>query len=568
MAERKTQFITNHEDTVHANFFSYTKFEEDVHDAILLEELCDSVNKTINLLSKDYIWHKDELKVYIPILLESNETQVHLKSTTCFGGNIEDEWFIVYLIFEISRMFEDLIIQLTDNDGDFLLIEAANVLPSWANPESTENRIFIYKGHIHIIQPSLINLNTDFTIREALKLVIQLPEQTIASTDIEQVVWSRVGQYPQKIKQSFHNAVVNLPLDLATLLTLNPSFISAIVECYCNHDLFEVKYCQNVEYQDPIFVKVKFTKCLYAMLLHSKYIKINGCKEEKDKKYILGHKLICGFNMLMKRNIEDIFSTKEFMRFLNNLSDNGYFRQNIKDSKEYNKLLEKAKNYFLDMECPINTSVSKNISEVMVSDNFKTIKESLKKCNTDNISKLEDDSDEWLNISPHQLNEFLNTRYSDQIKFNKSDVMTPHAITKKISSFLKETSDFEGVDSITMRTDTRESESDNPCIDFDSDDFVNCLKKMLDFMSSENNSLDDSDIEKESDNTDREDEGLEEELASKLNLFSSNRNKSQAVMLNIAESVKEEGLTGPASNLLKTIGISKTDILLDSDDDD
>lgn len=66
---------------------------------------------------------------------------MHLSSTVCFGDNIEDEWFIVYLTMELSKRFNDLIIQIIDNDGDFLLIEAANYLPSWANPENTENRV-------------------------------------------------------------------------------------------------------------------------------------------------------------------------------------------------------------------------------------------------------------------------------------------------------------------------------------------------------------------------------------------------------------------------------------------
>lgn len=30
---------------------------------------------------------------------------------------------------------------MNDNDGEFILIEAAEVLPKWANPESAENRV-------------------------------------------------------------------------------------------------------------------------------------------------------------------------------------------------------------------------------------------------------------------------------------------------------------------------------------------------------------------------------------------------------------------------------------------
>lgn len=65
----------------------------------------------------------------------------HLVSVTCFGDNIEDEWFIVYILLEITKKHNDLIIQIEDNDGHFLLIEAADYLPSWANPDSSENRV-------------------------------------------------------------------------------------------------------------------------------------------------------------------------------------------------------------------------------------------------------------------------------------------------------------------------------------------------------------------------------------------------------------------------------------------
>lgn len=74
---------------------------------------------------------------YLPIL----ESSPQLVSTTCFGDSIEDEWLIVYIILEITKVHTNLIVQVQDNDGDFLLIEAADVLPSWANPDTTVNRV-------------------------------------------------------------------------------------------------------------------------------------------------------------------------------------------------------------------------------------------------------------------------------------------------------------------------------------------------------------------------------------------------------------------------------------------
>jgi hypothetical protein len=36
---------------------------------------------------------------------------VHLQGVVRFGDNIEDEWFIVFLLFELSKAFQDLIVR-------------------------------------------------------------------------------------------------------------------------------------------------------------------------------------------------------------------------------------------------------------------------------------------------------------------------------------------------------------------------------------------------------------------------------------------------------------------------
>lgn len=64
-----------------------------------------------------------------------------LRGRTNYGDSVEDEWLIVYLLRELSRTFTDLWIKTVDTDGEFLLIEAANVLPSWLNPENADNRV-------------------------------------------------------------------------------------------------------------------------------------------------------------------------------------------------------------------------------------------------------------------------------------------------------------------------------------------------------------------------------------------------------------------------------------------
>lgn len=66
---------------------------------------------------------------------------VYLRGRTNFGDSIVDEWTIVYILRKLSFDFHDVWIRVYDNDGEFLLIEAANALPKWLNPEVAENRV-------------------------------------------------------------------------------------------------------------------------------------------------------------------------------------------------------------------------------------------------------------------------------------------------------------------------------------------------------------------------------------------------------------------------------------------
>jgi hypothetical protein len=64
-----------------------------------------------------------------------------LRGKTDYGDSVEDEWVIVWMLRELARKFDDLWIKIHDNDGEFLLIEAAGTLPQWMEPEVAENRV-------------------------------------------------------------------------------------------------------------------------------------------------------------------------------------------------------------------------------------------------------------------------------------------------------------------------------------------------------------------------------------------------------------------------------------------
>jgi hypothetical protein len=66
---------------------------------------------------------------------------MYLHGLTNYGDSVEDEWLIVYILRELTKQFPDLWIKVVDTDGEFLLIEAANALPRWLNPEIADNRV-------------------------------------------------------------------------------------------------------------------------------------------------------------------------------------------------------------------------------------------------------------------------------------------------------------------------------------------------------------------------------------------------------------------------------------------
>lgn len=69
---------------------------------------------------------------------------MYLNGITNYGDSVEDEWLVVYILKELSSRFPTLWIKVVDSDGEFLLIEAANALPRWLNPEIADNRVSIF----------------------------------------------------------------------------------------------------------------------------------------------------------------------------------------------------------------------------------------------------------------------------------------------------------------------------------------------------------------------------------------------------------------------------------------
>ncbi|NXD25053.1 ECD protein, partial [Spelaeornis formosus] len=316
-----------------------------------------------------YVWQRQPFRLrYVP---RRGETPAHIGGTTQFGDNVEDEWFIVYLVREITREFPGLAARIDDNDGEFLLIEAADFLPKWLNPENSENRVFFYKGELHIIPLSEIpEQDWDLsaacpTIPEALALLSTRSEEFLAAEPIRAAVHKRINGYPEKIQASLHRAHCCLPVGIAAVLRQRPSLVAAAVQAFYLRDPSDLRACRRPFRAFPaephVMTLVTFTRCLYAQLAQQKFVPdrrsgytLPSPSHPQYSAYELGMKLAHGFEILCSKSSKvvapdakkNVLSGPLWERFLRSLKEKDYFKGEMEGSAKYQELLRMAEDHF------------------------------------------------------------------------------------------------------------------------------------------------------------------------------------------------------------------------------
>ncbi|KAL8832952.1 MAG: hypothetical protein Q9170_004633 [Blastenia crenularia] len=288
-----------------------------------------AANALCKSLLKDFIWQRDAFCLELiqgqgrskPILNPScslmSEGHSFLQGRTNFGDSIEDEWLVVYLLRELSRKFPQSWIRVFDSDGEFLLIEAADQLPKWLNPDVAENRIWINGGRLLIIPklPTNKSFNTTgLKIDDALTFIQTREPDLLHTSSIESEAFHRLQKYPTQIKESLHYAMITIPRKLACVLHDNASRISPAVEAFYLRDPIALRPLQLhrpsrlfFPPEDFVTVSVKFAKVGYAQIKGQDFPTPPAwvAYTAKDPKargrsgWDVGMKITCGFEMLL-----------------------------------------------------------------------------------------------------------------------------------------------------------------------------------------------------------------------------------------------------------------------------
>ncbi|NXA47931.1 ECD protein, partial [Nothocercus julius] len=412
-----------------------------------------------------------------------------------------------------------------DNDGEFLLIEAADFLPKWLNPENSDNRVFFYKGELHIIplpetegkewEPPV----SSPTISQALTFLSTRSEESLAAAPIRTALYKRISGYPEKIQTLFHRAHCYLPAGIVAVLKQRPSLVAAAVQAFYLRDPVDLRACRVFKTFPPderVMTVVTFTKCLYAQLVQQNFVPdrrsgytLPPPSDPQYKAHELGMKLAHGFEILCSKckvspdSKTSVLSGPLWERFLSSLKEKNYFKGEMEGSAKYKELLHKAEDYF-------QHSVTKpESSELSPGDEILTLLQTttfdLKEFEKEAACLPPEDDDSWLEISPDELDQMLKetTNQSHTSSNEEEQKYDLEAVVESMKAFVSKVSSHEGAEMPWS--------SDEAHVTFDVDSFTNALDRILGGEDSEELDSDDLDEEEELESSDEDDEDLDVE---------------------------------------------------------
>ncbi|PWN22843.1 SGT1-domain-containing protein [Microstroma glucosiphilum] len=132
----------------------------------------------------------------------------HVRIDLQTGGATEDEFALIHFLRlhqRSNQILEECFIQVQDEDGEFLLIEAAEELPEWIDPENADGRVWLAREQLQLIGPGREGQNGASghgsilpikNLRNALTALAQRSETLQFSQSLNDAAFSRLSSYP------------------------------------------------------------------------------------------------------------------------------------------------------------------------------------------------------------------------------------------------------------------------------------------------------------------------------------------------------------------------------------
>jgi len=249
-----------------------------------LKKVKEECENYVRILAEDYIWHNEGFDLRIANLSQDREQDpkcFHLFGCTDFGDNIEDEWFITWMLVQFTKRRKDITIRVVDTDGQFLLIEAANETPNWLTPENGEFRLYIRHGRIVIIPrpetpTQAMDIPAKLTVNDGFRLATQGRHNLKPKylDKIEHAIMERIKGMPGKAYElNRHHFRTIMPLCASKVLSEHPWIISSCSRAFCGRDTLDIRASRDMETIGTtplIATRIRSTRLIYAQLQHER----------------------------------------------------------------------------------------------------------------------------------------------------------------------------------------------------------------------------------------------------------------------------------------------------------
>lgn len=511
------------------------------------------------LIPKDYIWQRETI-----ILTDADEGRLIFTGSTRFGENVEDEWFIVHLLLSVTKRFDWLCARTWDNDGQFLMIEAAMHLPDWCQSSGDQetlltNRVFLYGGDVHLIPPPTNPGHIKFlppslyteplpNVDAGIDLVINPMIDTRAPEAVRRAILYRTES---SVKNYRHRARCYLPKTVIALLRADPQLISRAVRAFVNRDNSMMKYTSSMERfmpkeHDIEYTIVTMSRCMYAQLVSQKFsppkILASIYRDyNKNKAMELGVKIICGFEMMYHKAREK--RNKGWQLYVERLRNMGYFRGEMEGSALYRELQAKAREEFEKTLQHDNAPRLDQYTDDQLSGDVSIA----------NHASLEEDDDRWLDDAA-PLTEYFEVKGKQMEGIDEKN--KAEEMLTGVKQFMCGESSYEGVEMSS---------------------FDQMMQKAFGSVEMQDLFDQDDEIEEEYDDMPVDDKGQVRDMKSYMKAMDRELGRKRqytkeeemediereqygdeyVILKNLLESVKaQQGGTGPLSNLMKEMGIN------------
>ncbi len=252
-------------------------------------------------ISSGYIWDVDEMSLELG---ETPDIGYFLTGHIRLGESPEDEWFVVNILIKMTEAFPELIAKVHDQDGEFMLIEAADVLPDWLEPETCENRVFLCQGKLCIINQD--DHIQSPRLRDAISYVRKDPFKSFAGLEIQTVILDRLARFSD-LTLLQHKALVLAPRAVIQLALNYPQLVPKALNLFFDSKSRTISG-QKLLTGDATNCLLTFSRNHFAKL---SFFPINppkiypikcGSTEEKTL-HDLGLKLTIGLDLLLQKGI-------------------------------------------------------------------------------------------------------------------------------------------------------------------------------------------------------------------------------------------------------------------------